>query len=52
MFGARPQTSVQSRAYWIFLLFFRRAFCALKYAIGTTGFTSDIASYRTHLCHF
>ena len=39
MFSARPQTSVQSRAYWIFLLFFRRAFCALKYAIGTTGFT-------------
>ena len=39
MFGARPQTSVQSCAYWIFLLFFRRAFCALKYAIGTTGFT-------------
>ena len=39
MFGARPQTSVQSRAYWIFLLFFRRAFCALKYAIGTAGFT-------------
>ena len=22
-----------------FFLFFRRAFCALKYAIGTTGFT-------------
>ena len=39
MFGARPQTSVQSHAYWIFLLFFRRAFCALRYAIGTTGFT-------------
>jgi len=32
-------STVQSRAYWIFLLFFRRAFCALKYAIGTTGFT-------------
>ena len=39
MFSARPQTSVQSRAYWIFLLFFRRSFFALKYAIGTIGFT-------------
>ena len=39
MFSARPKTPVQSRAYWIFLLFFRRAFFALKYAVGTTGFT-------------
>ena len=39
MFGARPKTPVQFRAYWIFLLFFRCAFFALKYAIGTTGFT-------------
>ena len=39
MFGARPKTTVQFRAYWIFLLFFRCAFFALKYAIGTTGFT-------------
>ena len=39
MFSARPKTPVQSRAYWIFLLFSRRSFFALKYAIGTTGFT-------------
>jgi len=49
MFGARPQASVQSRAYWIFL---DKLSLRSMYAIGTTVLYTDIASYRMRLCNF